>query len=196
MVEVMKARPAYVRFVKQAFEDRAASLSAGHSVSKDVVMAHITSPGSRDTVVRNAAEWLAYLADQVRDERFPDEWYQGYKRAYERFLEGEELPPEGTPIKTWPVLTPAQIQNLIAHNIYTVEDLASINEEAKAGIGMGAIELQKKAQNWLQAANDVGKVTQKITALEIQVKQLIEQNERQTGMIQELKSQLKERAEA
>jgi hypothetical protein len=203
MPEIMKERPAYVRFEKRVVEDRDASLKAGRFVGRDVVYALITPPGSKDIIPREVEStkdstgriinqgWLDYLETQVTEGRLPDQFLESYRRAYEKWKKGEEVPVNGTPIKTWPVLSPAQITNLIAMNIHTVEDLAALNEEGKARFGMGIIELQRKAINWLEAANSLGGVAARITALEVEHAALKEQNDRQRAMIEKLQAENK-----
>src|SRR6266849_292146 len=200
MAEIMKERPAYVRFEKRVVEDRNATLKAGHYVGKDVIYALITPPGSKDIIVREVEStkndqgviinqgWLDYLDTQVAEGRIPDAFVDSYKRAYEKYKKGEELPVNGTPIKTWPPLSAAQISNLIAMNIHTVEDLANLNEEGKARFGMGIVALQNQARNWLEAANSIGGIAARMTALEVEHGGLKEQNERQRTVIEKLQA--------
>lgn len=167
MPEIKKDRPAYVRFERRPIEDRGATMARGHYVAKDVDFAIVTPFGSADQLVQQADEWFARMKQMVTEERIPIEYLESYERAYERFLKGEEAPLEGTPIKDWPVLSPAQRTNMIAIGIRTVEDLAMVNQEAMNRIGLGAQMLKDKAANWLAAANDVGKVSERLSALEI-----------------------------
>lgn len=183
-----KDRPSYVRFEKRAVEDREASIKNGHYSTKDVDFVVITPFGSADEIPREAQEWLAYQRQQVSEGRLPDEWYERYKAAYNRWKKNEEEPEEGTPIKDWPPLSPAERQNLLAMNIRTVEDLATINESGIARIGMGGHALKQKAARWLEAANDTGKLAERITAIEISNKRLEDQNAAQAKLIQELKA--------
>ena len=84
---------------------------------------------------------------------------------YERWKNGQEMPLNGTPIKTWSAISPAQIKNLIAIGILTVEDLANVNGEGLTRIGMGGQNLKKMATNWLETAADHGPVTLRVTVL-------------------------------
>lgn len=201
MAEMMKERPAYVRFEKRVIEDRTASLKQGHFVGRDIVYALITPPGSKDVIVREVEStrnadgviinqgWLDYLDTQVQEGRIPDVFVDSYKRAYDKYKKGEELPVNGTPIKTWPPLSPAQITNLIALNIHTVEDLAALNEEGKARFGMGIVELQRKAKNWLEESQSIGAAVARLTALETEFKALKDQNDRQRAIIERLQAE-------
>src|SRR4051812_29413973 len=113
--------PAYVRFERRAIEDRAAGQREGKDSSKDVDYALVTPPYSKDCFEAVAPEWLAQMERDARAGRLPQEWYERYVTQYERWKKGEEMPLNGTPIKGWPVISPAQMKNLIALNILTVE---------------------------------------------------------------------------
>jgi hypothetical protein len=171
-MEIKEMRPSYVRFLTKAVEDRQASLSTGHYVTRDEDWAVITPHGSKDQIERNVADWFKYLDQQVLDERLPPEYVERYKLAYERFKKGQAEPLQGTAIKGWPVASPAQQANLIALNVLTVEDLADANEECCARIGLGARALKDKARAWLQASEDKGKIVEQVSALSILVDQL------------------------
>lgn len=190
--EMMKERPAYVRFEKRPLEDRTASLAAGHYVAKDVVYALVTPPGSKEVMVLEVEPWLARLDREAAEGRIPDQFVDSYRRAYEKYKKGEEVPLSGTPIKGWQPLSPAQQLNLIAMNIHTVEDLAGLNEEGKARFGMGIVALQTQARNWIEAANSIGGVVARLTALEQDHKDQKEQNTRQRELIEKLQARIKE----
>lgn len=161
-------RPPYIRFEQRPMEDRAASLEKGHYVTRAVDFVVITPVGSKDEIPKIAREWLEQCKQQAKEGRLPQPWLVKYEQAYEAWKRNEELPEDGTPIKGWQVLSPAQQQQILAANIRTVEDLARINGEAKQRIGMGAEELRVLAEKWLRTAKDVGSVVQENTALRVE----------------------------
>lgn len=189
-----KERAAHVRFERRAIEDKPASLLAGHYIGKDVEFALITPPYSRDVFVTEVAHWLNTLDQDVRNGRLPAEWQDGYKKQLAAWRAGQDLPPVGSPIRGWGVLSPAQQEMLTSMNILTVEDLALMNDEGMRRIGMGGLELKNKAKGWLAQLQDKGPLTQEIAAvkaenavlktslesLEAQVKALREQAVPQT----------------
>lgn len=201
MAEVMKDRPAYVRFEKRPIEDRDASLKAGRYVAKDVIYALVTPPGSKDIIVREVETkrdaqgkitemgWLDQLDQHAAEGRIPESWVASYRAAFDKYKKGEEVPLNGTPIKGWSPLSPAQQQNLIAMNILTVEDLAGLNQEAMGRFGMGVVELKRKAANWLDAANSIGGVVARLTAIETEFGDLKEQNVNQRKLIEKLQKE-------
>lgn len=156
-------------------------------MTKDVDFAIITPVGSKDRIPREVIAWLSDLDARVREERMPGAWRDQYRAAYESWKRGESVPLNGTAIKGWAILSPAQQQNIISANILTVEDLAQVNDEASRRIGMGAIELRDKAIAWLKSATSSGVVTQENAALKSQVRTLEAQVKSLTEMVEGLK---------
>jgi FtsZ-binding cell division protein ZapB len=191
MEAAQKERPAYVRFERQAREDRAASLIAGHFVAVDADFVLITPVGSKDEVVKPVDEWLKQIKTQVREGRMPSEHEIHYVRIYEAWKKGEELPVDGTPIKGWPVLSPAQQTVVLAANVRTVEDLAQANGEALTRIGMQSREIKAKAEHWLKASKDVGVVVQEIAALRVENERLKTDKDEQQKKLDALVARVK-----
>ena len=182
-------RPAHVRFERVAVEDKAASLAAGRYAAKDVDFALITPPYSRDIVRQKVAQWMLNMEQDVRNGRIPEKWRDDYLDAYKRFQAGQEQPLNGTAVKGWGVISPAQQEVLIRMNVLTVEDLAGINDEGLRRIGMGAMELKNKAMAWIKQLNDRGPLVQENAALKAQVELLIANQATLTRQVQELKAQ-------
>lgn len=173
-----KERPAYVRFVRRAVEDRAAPSIGGRWPKRDVDYALVTPPYSKDVFEAVATEWLDQMGVEVRNGRLPEEWHDRYRQQYEKWKIGEEMPLDGEPIKGWGVISPAQQANLIALNIRTVEDLAGVNDEGVRRIGMGSGELRDKAKAWISQLKDKGPLTQENAMLRgenISLKATVEQ---------------------
>ena len=180
-----KERPAYVKFERVAVEDKAASATAGRYVAKDVDMAFITPPYSRDIFKMKVTDWLTNMRQDVANGRMPEEWAQNYRKAYDAWKNGQELPLNGTPIKGWGVISPAVQEELLRLNIRTVEDLAKVTDEGQRAIGMGAIDLKNKAAAWLAQMDDKGGVTLKMASLE-------QQNAQLKGNVETLERQVRE----
>lgn len=159
-------RPAYVSFEKRPVEDRDASIAQGKYVCVDVDYAIVTPQGSKDKIERVVSEWFPNLRTQVNEGRFPGEWLRAYEGIYGDWQKGQAIPETGTPIRTWPVLSPSQVKCIVEANILTVEDLANANESAINSIGMGGRSLVQRAKDYLLAANDTGKLAEKTSALE------------------------------
>lgn len=155
-----------VRFERKAVEDRAASLAAGRAVMRDEDYAIITPPYSKDEVVKGADQFIEDTKRKAAMGIILPEQADRFVHQYDAWKNGQELPLVGTPIRGWPVLTPAQQENLIKVNIPTVEYLAEANDEGLRNIGMGALELKRKAIAWLAQAQDKGPLTQQMAAIQ------------------------------
>lgn len=187
----IKERPAYVTFEVREVEDRDASIAAGHYVGKDVIYAIITPPGSRDKIERVADEWMAQNKDAVKEDRLPREWERAYADIYKDFKEGRETPVDGTPILTWPPLSPSQQKSILAANIRTVEHLADANEAALNTIGMGGRALKQKAVEWLAQAGGTGKNAEEVIALRTELEASKASQEVMAQQMKDMAAQLK-----
>lgn len=190
MTTVDNSRPPYVAFERRAMEDRNASIAAGHYVAKDVDFAIITRPGSRDSRDKNAVEWLKELAEKARQGTVPLDWSRGFNEAYKAWKEGQTIPENGTPIKGWPVLSPATQETIIAVGFRTVEDLAQADETSLVRIGTGAMSIRLKAQAWLENASGNGKAVEKIAELAEKVASLSTLTEQLVAENKKLRAQL------
>ena len=96
----------YVDFELRPEEDREQTIAQGMPVFKDVEFAVITMPGG------------GLVVDKQITDALLDEWKHGDNRrkppspfalrAYEAWKEGREAPVNGTDLKNWPGVTPAQ----------------------------------------------------------------------------------------
>lgn len=171
-MEMNEERPPYVMFETRAVEDRDASLKNGAYTTKDVDFALITPPGSKDCIEQIVDEWFRINDENVKRERMPASWRDKWKESYRLWKSGQEIPLDGTPVKNWGILTPAQRANLIGMNIRTVEDVAKMNDEAQRRFGMGALDLKNKAIAYLKESQGTGKLVQENAALKVQVSDL------------------------
>src|SRR5207344_126223 len=114
------------RFEKRAVERRDA---AGSITFDDVDFAIVTTHGSPNGTEKIVKEWFVQLKDEVRQERFPQQWLDAYQAAYNAWTNDQEPPVDGTAIKNWPSASPAEVKILSNLGIVCVEDLAQANEE-------------------------------------------------------------------
>lgn len=168
-VDTREERPAYVRFERRAEKDHVESRKHNKVIDKNQDYALVTPPYSKDMVEFKIERWFETMEADVRSGRFPQEWLAKYREMYRLWTLGEELPVDGTPIKGWGVLTPAEQTNIIRTGIRTVEDLAAANDEGMRRIGMGAVDYRNKAAAWLRTLNDRGPLTTENAALKQQL---------------------------
>lgn len=192
-------RPPYVRFKRVAVRDNAKSVEMGYEVTRDEDFACITPPGSRDCVEKVAAEWLREIEAKSRngDQGWPFEFVQGFKMAYEQYLQQNEMPPMGTPVRGFPLLQPSEQQRCLSANILTVEDLATANEQALSRIGMGARAMSEKASTWLRSRDDgSAKVASENVNLRAENDRLKDQLAKAQESIRDLERELKQKKAA
>lgn len=141
----LEDRPPYVEFEVRTLEDRNATIEKGEFVGYDVDFAIIMPAGAKDKVERVYSEWIAYIKEQAKQERFPFEWIQMIEAKYKAWKNGTPPPSFGTPIKGWKHATPNDLKALAANHVTTIEELAVANEELIKRLGMGARKLKDKA---------------------------------------------------
>jgi len=174
-MHIAQARPPFVEFKQIAIHDPKRSNELGYRVTRDVIRAYIMQPGSRDVFEIDAEAWLAQIRAKVLDDAhdaYPQEWVDQFFKKCELFKAGQEAPVNGTHVREWPHLSPAQVQNLVAARIITVEDVAALTEEALSRVGMGSRELREKAREWLEKRDLTKSALQENEALKSQLADL------------------------
>ena len=183
----------YVSFERgEPRENKAESRKQKRPVYEDVDYALVTPRGSKDRLKERLPEWWDKLDAQVKNGQLPGVWVEKLREAYRRYQQGLTIPEEGTPILGWNLVPPSMQKLLIEWNIRTVEELANLTNEARHNIGMGALQMQQRAQAWLAQHQDKAPLTIEMAAvkqenaqlkdtvasLEERVKQLAEQIEK------------------
>ena len=106
--------PPFVRFEERELGiDPKASEEAGRPVPRVVVMACVTSHGSKDVFEKPAEEWLKDKKQQVMNGTFNSEWLARFELQLSEWKKGNELPREGTPVKTWQMCSKEQGRRLV-----------------------------------------------------------------------------------
>ena len=119
------------------------SSEQGRPIYVGVDMCRIRQPGERD-------EWHG-KADMDKQMRFPKQW--------EAYQNNQEYVPDGTPLSVVFGSEPETVENLKFFKIFTVEQLANLQEAGVARIGMGGRNLQIKAQKFMEKATGYQSVT-------------------------------------
>ena len=159
-IAVMQARPPYVIYEERSEEDRNATIAAGRLVMKSVDYAIIRQIGSKDTVEKIASEWLDDNDRLAGSGGLPNEWAIGFRKRYDQWKAGREAPPEGFPLKDWASITKARAENYAQMGVFTVEDVAAMNEEAMQRAGMGSRADKDRAQAFLDSRLSHGNAEQ------------------------------------
>lgn len=184
-ISLFPERLPYVRFETRAIQDPEASRREGRYIATDVDFVIIQPAGSKDTIEKSVERWFKSM---LKPEQMAHA--KAYREMYDAWKAGRELPTHGTPVKTWQALKPAEIENLLHCNVRTVEDVAAMDEATLGRIGMGARALKQKAQAWLDAARDTGKVAAEVEALRASNEQLTKQNAELAAAVEQLSQQV------
>lgn len=162
---------AIIRFEERSEPDPAKTQQEGRPVYKTVHYACIRNPGSRDEYVT----------------KVNDTFFRQYGRAaYDKWCETQAQPEEGTPLSMWPPIPKNLVEEWKYFHVYTVEQLAGMNDTAVQRMGMGVLEWRKKAIAWLEDAK-TGAASQRLVS---ENERLTREVERLTRQVQDLMSRM------
>lgn len=130
----------------------------------------IIFPGARDTTDRPVKE-----SDKQR-----------FARQWEAYQKGEEYKAEGYPLERWQEMDVGLVREYNHARIYTVEQLANMNEGNLANLGLGARTLHTKAKAFIEAHKD----TEAAVKYAAQNEELKKQIETLVASNKEMKSRL------
>jgi hypothetical protein len=180
--------PPFITFEEREQEDRQATIDAGRPINKVVDFVIIQQSGSHDTTEKPAAEWLKQIEEYssrhgATAAAYPLEWIEAFKTKYKKWKDGQELPEDGTPVRTCPIFNKGEIAAIENANIRTLEALAVASGEGLANIGMGGLALRQRAEKYLADASGSGKIVAENEKLRVKVDQ-------QDEMIEKLRRQI------
>ena len=127
----------FAQFYTRAHPDETASKEAGRPKFTDKAYIRILMAGNKENQIDRPAS-------EIDKARFPKQWSAYESKSTEEFV-------EGTPLNMWPILSPAQIEELRFANVRTVEQLANM-PDAQAQGAMGFAGLKLEAQAFLEAS--------------------------------------------
>lgn len=139
----------FAQFFVEPVQNKIKSDLEGRPVFDEVVMIRIVTPGSRDVMVTKATE----------------QYKQRFARQWAAFEQRRTQVLDGTPLEQVPFLTVGQVAELKGLNIFTLEQLATLNDNVAQRF-MGFHSLKQRAQNFLSAAKNAAPLTQLQAELE------------------------------
>jgi hypothetical protein len=171
MIELLEQeeRPAYVRFERKAVELKAESLKQGRTVYQDVDWVFVSIPYSRDVFEDKAVNWIEKQKQKAKSGRVPQKFVDYWIDCYDKWKVGQEPPTNGTDIRNWSAVSPAEIKTMQSVGIRTIEDMALCNAEGLNRIGMGARKLKNLAEAWIKGADDRGAIVMENAELKKQL---------------------------
>jgi hypothetical protein len=126
----------HVEFFRRPVFNSGKSNEAGRPVydEADFVMIYVS---------RNASH-VQKVDNEIKN-RFATRWA--------RYQAGLDQAQTGTPLEQWPAMSVSMVANMKAMKIFTVEQLADLDDN-RAQEFMGNFDLRKKAKAWLELARD------------------------------------------
>lgn len=123
-------------FFYEAVRNEAKSQEAGRAIFDNVAMVKIFIPGDRSEYV--------FRASAKYQERYPKAWRDFTKRQ-----KASEV--EGTKLQLWPLLDVSQVAELNSLHVFTVEQLAELNDEVVSRLGARWHTLRDNAKLFLKS---------------------------------------------
>lgn len=148
----------FVQFYIAPFRDDDATVAEGRPIFKDMEFVRIQQPGNL----------LSRIERPVRETdkaRFP--------RQYAAFKAGAAEQSQGTPLAEWPLITRSQAEELKYFKIFTVDQLASLDDNSAQKM-MGGQSLKTKAKDWLDRAAG-NKITNELREQNTRLQQQIDE---------------------
>lgn len=184
----MSERPPLVNFETRAIPCRSRIDETGRISYRNVDFVMVTTEGGKNVFEDEAVNWLNRQREMVANGRVDPRHLDYFERNFEQFKKGQEMTLDGTDIKMWPLISPAQIKMCQSANLFTVEALANATEEGLYRVGMGARELKAMAKNWLDSGEQ-GKVSTKLTELQDRLDAALDLIQQQKAEIDRLRTE-------
>ena len=147
-----------LRFFYDTAKNEAASAAEGRPIFDNVLFVDVITPGQKASTPRFEIERI-WAEQSIKALNLPTSSrrsfrYESFREQIEKFKADETaVDMAGTPLKQWPRIDRALAASLAAVNVYTVEQLAGINDQNLTYIGMGGRELRESARAFLQASD-------------------------------------------
>ena len=147
-----------VQFYKHAELNAFESRKQNRKIFDDHIYIRIMAPANRLMMIERRASDEDKL-------RFPAQ--------YSRFFKGQTQLSSGTPLSELHTISAAQVMELKALNVETIEQLAGIPDTTAQLMGVGGLEIKRRAQRFMDLSTDKTVQGEKIRSLETQLAELL-----------------------
>lgn len=171
----------YLQFETRAKAVPGETTESGAQVFVDVDHVLVTPQGSHDQLDVEAEAWIS------GKEQMRDTFARQYRDEYNAWKEGKEPVVNGTDIKMWPSISPAELKTLQAARVRSVEELAGANDGVIKMLGMGGTTLVERAKAWLASTGSNGKVAAMVEDLQAQINNMQQQMAEKDEQIADLR---------
>lgn len=170
-------------------EDPVKSKELGRPFYKPAVFCRFAKQGGDIVLPVNKAFEETYLAVRFPHDADHVRHVQILKDAYEDFKKNGSREIAGTPVKEWPLVNAAEVENLRVVGIETVEQLAEVPDESLKEFGVSKA-LRQKAKEYLAHAADAGVHANKAAELVAENEQLKAENKELKAEVKTLNAQV------
>lgn len=160
----------FVEFDLHPVRNAEKSAAEGRPIYDEAEYIKITVPGDKNNIVH-------------RPVRPSDK--QEFSAEYRRFKAGEEMQQSGTPLKSWPGISRAEVEELAFFNVRTVEQLAEMSDGNARNLGP-VMAMRQRARDFIAAAKGNAPLEQ-VRAENEALKNRLEAMERQMSQLAEAK---------
>lgn len=161
------------------------SKAAGRLVNDYIEVCDIRGAADKQRVGTFPAHAMSnWVTDEETGDQRAITYAERFKEQYQRFKAKADQIQPGTPLSALGFI-PAKVSELRALNIYTVEQLASVDGQPLKNLGMGGRKLKEQAEEFLAKANSGAAVSE-----------LTSKVDEQAELIRSLQAQLTERGRA
>ena len=147
-----------VQFYKHAELNAFESRKQNRKIFDDHIYIRIMAPANRLMMIERRAS---------------DEDKLRFSTQYSRFFKGQTQLSSGTPLSELHTITAAQVMELKALNVETIEQLAGIPDTTAQLMGVGGLEIKRRAQRFMDLSTDKTVQGEKIRSLETQLAELL-----------------------
>src|SRR5262245_48526789 len=141
-----------VTFQLKAEKNEPKSAAAGRPIYDDVEVCYIRIPGSKDVRTPFPTEISHWVTDPETGGQKPITYAERFSYQYQQFKQKQAQTISGTPLEEIKFLTDARKAELRAQNVYTVEQLATIDGNELKNLGPYGREFKNAAQLYIEDA--------------------------------------------
>lgn len=146
--------PNMARFYSAPKQNKIKSAEAGRPIFDEHEMVEINLAGDKQNRPHFPAHEVTVTYDAQTQQEDRRTWAERYPNEYRAFKTQSGPHIEGTPLVQWPILTRAQVAELGAIDIFTVEQIADMNARNRQVLGPAAHQLIAQAKAYIERARE------------------------------------------
>lgn len=137
-------------FKHLAVYNKPKSLKEGRPIFDDIEVVEIRKPGAKDFQAFPALAMSHWAEDRMTGEQTQVTYAERFSQQYRQFKASSAQTKSGTPLDQVAFLSEGRRAELRAQNIYTVEQLASIDGAELKNLGPGGREMKNEAVAFIE----------------------------------------------